>query len=110
VVVTTYLQSKVMTPAQATADPQAAAMSSQMTLMMPIMIGFMSLQFPSGLSIYWIIGNIVSVVQYAITTPVNWKSVFTFSLAPAAPAPAAPEKGKSGSSSSKKVERAGRAR
>jgi YidC/Oxa1 family membrane protein insertase len=63
VVVTTFLQSKVMTPPTATADPQAAAMSGQMTLMMPIMIGWMSLQFPSGLSIYWIIGNIVSVVQ-----------------------------------------------
>lgn len=108
VVITTYLQSKVMTPAQATADPQAAAMSSQMTLMMPIMIGWMSLQFPSGLSIYWIIGNIVSVVQYAVTTPVNWKNVFSFRPAPKALP--APEKGKGSSSRSEKVEKAGRAR
>jgi YidC/Oxa1 family membrane protein insertase len=109
VVVTTYIQSKVMTPPQATADPQAAAMSSQMTLMMPIMIGWMSLQFPSGLSIYWIIGNIVSVVQYALTTPVNWKNVFSFRLSPA-PTPA-PEKGRAGAPrTDKKVEKAGRAR
>ena len=95
VVVTTFVQSKVMTPPTATADPQAAAMSGQMTLMMPIMIGWMSLQFPSGLSIYWIIGNIVSIVQYAVTTPVNWKNVFSL-RPPSGPAPQ-PEKSRSGS-------------
>jgi len=83
VVVTTFLQSKIMTPPSA--DPQAAAMSQQMALTMPIMIGWMSLNFPSGLSIYWVIGNIVSVVQYAITTPVNWKSVLSL-RPPARPA------------------------
>ncbi len=110
VVVTTFLQSKVMTPPTATADSQAAAMSGQMTLMMPIMIGWMSLQFPSGLSIYWIIGNIVSVVQYAVTTPVNWKNVF--SLKPATAALPAPEKGKviNGTSRSEKADKNGRAR
>lgn len=108
VVVTTFLQSKVMTPPTATADPQAAAMSGQMTLMMPIVIGWMSLQFPSGLSIYWIIGNIVSVVQYAFTMPVNWKNVF--SLKPAVAAPPVPQKGKGGSTRSEKSEKAGRAR
>ena len=81
-----------------------------MTLMMPVMIAWMSLQFPSGLSIYWIIGNIVSVVQYAVTTPVNWKNVFT--LRPAQPASSAPDKGKGGSTRSDKTkaEKAGRAR
>jgi YidC/Oxa1 family membrane protein insertase len=90
VVATTWLQSKLMTP-PATGDSQAAAMSQQMTLMMPLMIGWMSLQFPSGLSIYWVIGNIVSIVQQAITNPPDWKRVFSFR--PAAP-PAAAEKGK----------------
>jgi YidC/Oxa1 family membrane protein insertase len=110
VFITTWVQSKVMTPATANADPQAAALSGQMTLMMPIMIAWMSLQFPSGLSIYWIIGNIVSVVQYAVTTPVNWKNVF--SLRPPQPAPVAPEKGKGGATRSDKTkaEKAGRAR
>jgi YidC/Oxa1 family membrane protein insertase len=76
-----------MTPATAGADPQAAQMSQSMAMTMPIMIGWMSLQFPSGLSIYWVIGNIVSVVQYTLTTPVDWKNVLT--LRPAA-RPAAP--------------------
>ena len=92
VVVTTWLQSKVMTPATAGADPQAAQMSQTMAMTMPLMIGYMSLQFPSGLSIYWVIGNIVSVVQYALTTPIDWKSVLSFR---APPKPAAPvEKGR----------------
>src|SRR5690349_6229360 len=111
---TTWIQSKVMTPPTASADPQAAALSGQMTIMMPVMIAWMSLQFPSGLSIYWVIGNIVSVVQYAVTQPVNWKNVF--SLRPPQPAQiAAPEKGKGSSArpadkTKAKAEKAGRAR
>jgi YidC/Oxa1 family membrane protein insertase len=89
VVGTTWLQSKMMTPASG-GNPQAAAMSQQMTLMMPLMIGWMSLQFPSGLSMYWVIGNIVSIVQQAITTPPNWKQVFSFRSA----APPADDKGR----------------
>jgi len=75
VVATTWLQSRVMTPATAGADPQAAQMSQSMAITMPLMIGWMSLQFPSGLSIYWVVSNAVSVVQYAIASPVDWKTV-----------------------------------
>jgi len=75
VVVTTWLQSRVMTPATAGSDPQAAQMSQSMAITMPLMIGWMSLQFPSGLSIYWVVSNAVSVVQYAIASPVDWKKV-----------------------------------
>jgi YidC/Oxa1 family membrane protein insertase len=88
VVVSTFVQSKIMTPPTATADPSAAQMTQSMTMMMPIMIGWMSLQFPSGLSMYWVIGNLVSIAQYAATMPVNWKNVFT--LRPPRPATAAP--------------------
>ncbi len=90
VVVTTWLQSRVMTPATAGADPQAAQMSQSMAVTMPLMIGWMSLQFPSGLSIYWVVSNAVSVVQYAVAAPVDWKNVLDvrtmFGGRPAAPA------------------------
>jgi YidC/Oxa1 family membrane protein insertase len=89
VVVTTFLQSKIMTPPTAGGDQTSAQMSQQMALTMPLMIGFMSLQFPSGLSIYWVIGNIVSVVQYAVTSPIDWKNVLSFR---APRPPAAPER------------------
>jgi YidC/Oxa1 family membrane protein insertase len=75
VVATTWIQSRVMTPANAGGDPQAAQMSQSMAVTMPLMIGWMSLQFPSGLSIYWVVSNAVSVGQYAIASPVDWKSV-----------------------------------
>jgi YidC/Oxa1 family membrane protein insertase len=66
VVATTWLQSKLMTPP--TADPKdpSAAMSRNMTLMMPLMIGLFSLSFASGLSIYWIVSNLVGIAQYAL--------------------------------------------
>ena len=86
VAVTTWLQSKVMTPA-ASADPQAAQMTQTMAITMPLMFGYISLQFPSGLSIYFIIANVIGVVQYALTTPVDWKNILSFQLGPA-PAPA----------------------
>jgi YidC/Oxa1 family membrane protein insertase len=85
VVVTTWLQSKVMTPPNASGDPAAAQMSQSMAITMPLMIGYMSLQFPSGLSIYWIVSNIVSIVQYAIASPVDWKQVFSFRTPKRAP-------------------------
>lgn len=62
VIVTTFLQQKVMTPPNA--DPQAAAMSKQMNIMMPLMFGLFALQFASGLSIYFIVSNIVGIAQY----------------------------------------------
>jgi YidC/Oxa1 family membrane protein insertase len=90
VVVTTWIQSKVMTPPTATADPQAAQMNQSMAYTMPLMIGWFSLQVPSGLSVYWVVGNIIGIAQYAMTSPVNWKNVLSFR----SPAPPAGEKAK----------------
>jgi len=87
VAVTTWLQSKVMTPPTASADPQAAQMTQTMAITMPLMFGWISLQFPAGLSIYFIIANVVGVVQYALTTPIDWRNILNFQLGPA-PVPA----------------------
>jgi YidC/Oxa1 family membrane protein insertase len=62
VVATTFLQQKVMTPPNA--DPQQAAMSRQMNIMMPLMFGMFALQFASGLSIYFIVSNIIGIAQF----------------------------------------------
>ncbi|MDQ3098344.1 MAG: YidC/Oxa1 family membrane protein insertase [bacterium] len=35
----------------------------QMVYMMPVMTVFFSINFPSGLSLYWIVGNICSIIQ-----------------------------------------------
>jgi YidC/Oxa1 family membrane protein insertase len=90
VVATTWIQSKVMTPATGAADPQAAQMNQSMAFTMPLMIGWFSLQVPSGLSLYWVIGNIIGIAQYARGTQVNWKNVLSFGP----PAPANGDKSK----------------
>jgi YidC/Oxa1 family membrane protein insertase len=85
VAVSMYIQSKMITPPSA-GDPQAAQMSQSMTLTMPLMFAWFSLSFPSGLSIYFIISNLIGIAQTALTQPVDWKNVFAFNLGSRAPA------------------------
>jgi YidC/Oxa1 family membrane protein insertase len=53
---------------QPSADPQAQSMNRIMLWAMPLVFGFFSLSLPSGLSLYWVISNIISIVmQYRVT-------------------------------------------
>ena len=62
-----WVQQKMMTPNTPT-DPQQRQQSQLMLWMMPIMFGFLSMQFPSGLALYWLVTNIMSIViQYFVT-------------------------------------------
>lgn len=62
---TTYLQQKMMT--QPSTDAQQASMNQTMQLMMPLMFGYFTTQFSSGLAIYFVISNIVGVaIQWSI--------------------------------------------
>ena len=71
VVLTTWLQQKLLMPATSgassgdSASDQASQMSRQMMLLMPLMFGFFALSFASGLSIYFIASNIIGIGQYA---------------------------------------------
>lgn len=87
-VVTTWLQMKLTVPPAADPKDPSAAMSRNMTTIMPLMIGLFSLSFASGLSIYWIISNVVGIVQYAMMGKVDWGAIFGRRTA-TAPAPAA---------------------
>ncbi len=58
---TSWLQSK-MTTSPGSGDGQAASMTQSMTLMMPLMFGFFSLNFSTGLSFYFIVSNIIGIV------------------------------------------------
>lgn len=58
---TMWLQSK-MTTMTPSADPQSASMNQSMTLMMPLMFGYFSLQFSTGLSLYFIVSNVISII------------------------------------------------
>lgn len=67
---TMFLQQKLMTPSTQNQqkgkkqdDNPAAAMTQSMQWTMPIMFGFFSLQFQSGLSIYFVLSNIIGIGQ-----------------------------------------------
>jgi len=62
VVVTSWYYQKLLTPPAA--DPQAESMNRQMMIMMPLMTGFFSATYASGLAIYFLISNLVGVLQY----------------------------------------------
>jgi len=47
-------------------NDQTAQMSNTMNLMMPIMTGFFTISLPSGMGIYWIVSNILQMVQQIV--------------------------------------------
>ena len=60
-VISTYFQTKVTMSSNAGMDP---AQQKMMVWMMPAMMLFFSAVMPSGLVLYWIVGNIWSIAQY----------------------------------------------
>jgi len=49
-------------------DPRQESTSRMMLLMMPLMFGFLTLMFPSGLALYWAVSNIIGIItQYFVT-------------------------------------------
>ncbi len=76
VVVTTYLQSKLMTPPAANPGDQAAQMSKTMNLSMPVLMGVIAYSLASGLALYFIVSNLLGIAQYAIMGKANWGSLF----------------------------------
>ena len=57
---TMWVQQK-MTTAPA-ADARQQSTNRMMTLLMPLMFGFLTLMFPSGLALYWVVSNIIGIV------------------------------------------------
>lgn len=56
---TTFLTSKQMS---ADGNPQTAMMNN----IMPVFIGFISINFPSGLTLYWVVSNLITYIQQAL--------------------------------------------
>jgi YidC/Oxa1 family membrane protein insertase len=95
VVVTTWLSQKLVMPSTPSArsgdksSDQAAQLSRQMMLIMPLMFGFFSLSFASGLSIYFIASNLIGIGQYGMMGRVDVRRLLgrksSVSAAPASP-------------------------
>ncbi len=75
VAITTYVQSKVTMPVSANPNDQSAMMGKMMALYMPLLLGYFALTFASGLSIYFITGNLIGIAQYALLGKVNWRAL-----------------------------------
>ena len=65
---TMWIQQKMMT--STTGDPKQQAQGQMMLWMMPMMFAFFSLQFPSGLALYWITSNIITIISQYFT--IGW--------------------------------------
>jgi YidC/Oxa1 family membrane protein insertase len=97
----TWLQQKMTTPISANADPQQQSVNQTMLWMMPLLFAYFTLQFPSGLALYWVATNVIGIaLQYAYRRPedFSWRQVLSMSPATAGvkpqaklkPAPEAP--------------------
>jgi YidC/Oxa1 family membrane protein insertase len=80
VALTTYVQTKLTMPATPSNsnDPtaaQTAAMGNTMSIYMPIMLYFLSANYAAGLSVYFVVSNILSIIQYALMGRVNWRNL-----------------------------------
>jgi YidC/Oxa1 family membrane protein insertase len=75
VVITTYLQSKLMTPTTASPGDQGAQMGKMMNIYMPLFMGWIAYTLASGLALYFFASNLVGIIQYAALGRLNWRNL-----------------------------------
>ncbi|MBI4331385.1 MAG: membrane protein insertase YidC [Chloroflexi bacterium] len=74
-----WLQQKMVT--MPTMDPRQQSMNNMMLMMMPMMFGIFTLQFASGLAVYWTVSNVIGIIIQYLTS--GWGGL-KFSKTPAA--------------------------
>ena len=72
VVISTWLSSRMMQAPPDPTNPQSGMMSGMMNVYMPLMMGVFAFSVPTGLSLYWVVSNLLRVGQYAMMGKVNW--------------------------------------
>lgn len=75
VALTTYLQTKLTMPPSTNPGDQTAAMNSMMSIYMPLFLGWLVLNYASGLAVYFVASNALGIVQYAMLGRVNWRNL-----------------------------------
>jgi len=74
VVITSYIQSRLMTPPSNPGD-QSGAMGNMMSVYMPLFMGYIAMIYASGLSLYFITSNLLGITQYALMGRANWSNL-----------------------------------
>jgi len=90
VVLTTFLQSKLIQPPSSEND-QAAMVNQSMSMTMPLLMGFMAYSLASGLALYFLVSNTVGIIQYAILGRANWSNILPFLKKKEAPSTSKPK-------------------
>lgn len=72
---TTYVQTKLTMPPAANPNDQSAATGRMMSLYMPVTLFLFSVNYASGLSVYFVASNILSIIQYAMMGKVTWRNL-----------------------------------
>lgn len=72
---TTFIQTKLTMPPSANPGDQSAATTKMMSIYMPVMLFFFSINYAAGLSVYFIASNVLSIIQYAMMGKVNWRNL-----------------------------------
>ena len=79
VLLTTILQTKLTTPdtpkEEGGAGASTAMMSGMMNIYMPLLMGFMAYSLASGLALYFLVSNIVTICQYAALGTLHWENL-----------------------------------
>jgi YidC/Oxa1 family membrane protein insertase len=75
VVVTQYLSTKIMQPPSTNPNDQSAQMAKSMNLTMPLFMGYIAYLYSSGLALYFLVGNLIYIAQYAMMGKVNWANL-----------------------------------
>lgn len=66
------MQKMTMTPS---ASPSQDSTNRMMLWMLPIMFGFFTFQFPTGLAVYWVVSNIIGIIMQGFIT--GWEPLTT---------------------------------
>jgi YidC/Oxa1 family membrane protein insertase len=80
VLITTYFQSRLITPPSQPGE-QGAQMTQMMNLYMPLLMGYLALTFAAGLALYFVTSNVITILQYAFMGKANWNNLNPFKKA-----------------------------
>ncbi|HUV16211.1 MAG TPA: YidC/Oxa1 family membrane protein insertase [Pelolinea sp.] len=74
VVITSFLQTKLI--GSPTGDQQQGQMSGIMNLYLPLLMGWFAYSFASGLALYFVASNLITIAQYAFMGKASFANLF----------------------------------